>query len=187
MSLYLVRHTRVQIAPGICYGQSDIPLAETFKEEVAAVSGKLPAGDFPVYASPLSRCVRLAAQIAPAYRADERLMELNFGDWEMKTWDDIPRNESEKWMEDFVHRACPGGESYGQMAARVMPCITQIARAHPAGAVIVTHSGVIRLVWANAAGKPLAQAFDLRLDFGEVFSVDYNPSGSKAWSRFTRL
>ncbi|MDL5050733.1 alpha-ribazole phosphatase [Oscillatoria amoena NRMC-F 0135] len=186
MRLLLIRHTRVQIAPGICYGQSDVPLAETFEEEAKAVAGKLPPAwdKATVYSSPSTRCVRLAAQIAPACRTDARLMELNFGSWELTPWDEIDRVESEFWMADYVHRACPGGESYSQMAGRVRQFAGQIARETPGQAILVTHAGVIRIFYCLAEGKPLTQAFDLNVGHGEIFAVD---SDGQTFTKFHRL
>lgn len=34
MKLYLVRHTRVDVPSGICYGQTDVPLADSFETEM---------------------------------------------------------------------------------------------------------------------------------------------------------
>ena len=43
MNIYLVRHTAVDVPRGICYGQSDVPLKETFVHEAADVAGRLDA------------------------------------------------------------------------------------------------------------------------------------------------
>jgi alpha-ribazole phosphatase len=32
---------------------------------------------------------------------DERLLEYNFGDWEMKRWGDIDEVELDPWMQDL--------------------------------------------------------------------------------------
>ena len=39
-------------------------------------------------------------------------MEMNFGDWEMKNWDDIPLEELNPWMQDFVNVRVSNGESF---------------------------------------------------------------------------
>ena len=36
MKVYLVRHTSVDVAPGTCYGQTDVPLRASFQEEAEA-------------------------------------------------------------------------------------------------------------------------------------------------------
>lgn len=171
MTLYLIRHTRVQITPGICYGQSDIPLADTFESEAEEILRKLPQKGFPVYSSPLSRCTELAHKISSTFHIDPRLMELDFGKWEMKAWEKIDRIKSDFWMEDFVTRTCPDGESYQQMASRVACAAEQIARECPEAAVIVTHSGVIRLFWVWAHERPLSDAFEFQIGYGDIYRV----------------
>jgi len=62
--LCLIRHTRVAAPAGLCYGQLDIPLADTFAEEARAVREALahqfPAGLPPIWSSPSLRCRSLA-------------------------------------------------------------------------------------------------------------------------------
>ena len=61
MKLTLIRHTSLQIEPGICYGQSDIDVAASFANEVANTKKKLVELTFDaIYTSPLQRCVKLA-------------------------------------------------------------------------------------------------------------------------------
>ena len=60
MDIYLIRHTRVATAAGICYGRSDVPVAVTYAEDEAAVRAKLAGqGLFPSGSLP----DKLAAQI----------------------------------------------------------------------------------------------------------------------------
>ncbi|MEM7799909.1 MAG: histidine phosphatase family protein, partial [Chloroflexota bacterium] len=58
MKLIIVRHTEVGVEPGICYGCSDVPLADTFEEEAATVLAKLERYSrswTKIYSSPLTR------------------------------------------------------------------------------------------------------------------------------------
>ncbi|WP_373835828.1 histidine phosphatase family protein, partial [Bacteroides heparinolyticus] len=86
MEIILIRHTSVDVPPGVCYGQTDVPLKATFKEEASVTAENLKEY-FPfehVYTSPLTRCVRLASFCGyPDAEHDNRLMEINFGSWEM--------------------------------------------------------------------------------------------------------
>ena len=90
-TLYLIRHPRPLIAPGVCYGRLDVA-AEDPLPIAAALRALLPAGA-PVWSSPLQRCRLLAGHLRPQPRLDERLQEIDFGDWEGQAWDDIPRQE----------------------------------------------------------------------------------------------
>lgn len=84
MVVYLIRHTSVDVPQGVCYGQTDVPLNPTFEEEAALTSARLKGLQFDkVYMSPLTRCVRLATFCGyPDGERDDRIKEINFGDWE---------------------------------------------------------------------------------------------------------
>lgn len=110
MDLYLIRHTSVDVPAGYSYGQTDVPLRETFEAEAATVKEELNkiAAD-KVYTSPLSRCVRLATYCGfeDAWK-DDRIKELNFGSWEMKSWDEVSNHpHSEAWFKDWIHVPTP--------------------------------------------------------------------------------
>ena len=61
MKLTLVRHTSLDIAPNICYGQSDVDVSAQFDVEQQALQNKLSKFKFDaIYASPLQRCHKLA-------------------------------------------------------------------------------------------------------------------------------
>ena len=86
MVIYLMRHTAVDVPQGVCYGQTDVPLKPTFETEATQTAANLQGLSFDkVYTSPLTRCVRLATFCGyPDAERDDRLKELNFGDWEMQ-------------------------------------------------------------------------------------------------------
>ena len=90
MEVILIRHTSVDVPPGMCYGQTDVPLKPTFETEAAVTAENLKTY-LPfdhVYTSPLTRCVRLATYCGyPDAERDKRIMEINFGDWEMKPFE----------------------------------------------------------------------------------------------------
>lgn len=169
MTLYLLRHTRVDVPQGICYGQSDVPLAESFPEEAAAVVKKLSEIRFDrVYSSPLSRCMLLAEKISNAILEDDRLKELNFGDWEGKTWDSIYESEEGKhWFADYENIACPQGESFRMMIDRVSHFIGDLPP-DMENLLIVTHAGIIRSFLTILKGFSIDKAFNTPVDYGEI-------------------
>lgn len=91
MEVFLIRHTAVDVPAGYAYGQTDVPLKASFMEEAARVKQVLEGHTFDqVWSSPLSRCRRLATYCGyPEPMIDPRLMEVSFGEWEMKSWDDV--------------------------------------------------------------------------------------------------
>ena len=182
--IYLIRHTTPAVAKGICYGQTDLDTTASFAEEAAIIRTHLPAGIAAVHSSPLRRCAMLAGHLFPdhsiALHGD--LMEIHCGEWEMKGWDELPKEEIDPWMKDFVNIRIPGGESYLDLHERVSRTfhgivaggINQGTDALSAGDVrdpeapiaIVAHGGVIRSILSAVTGTPLIDSF-------KVFSLHY--------------
>jgi alpha-ribazole phosphatase len=175
MSIYLIRHTTPLIEKGICYGQSDIDVTDSFEEEASLIRKALPeAAMQAVFTSPLVRCQKLAAHLFPEQHIalEPALMEIHCGEWEGLHWDAIPKEVIDPWMKDFVNVCIPGGESYIQMHGRVTECFTRIA-ASPRPVAIVTHGGVIRSILAHLTGTPLVDSFGaFGISYGCVIRVD---------------
>lgn len=178
MNLFLLRHTRVKIAPGICYGHTDVEPAETFHQEKDVIVKNLEEVQFKIiYSSPLSRCKILAEAIAGKKPViyDKRLMELNFGYWEGRSWDEISASgEAEDWFCDYFATACPGGESYQQLLNRVRGFLEDI---HPVeeniNVLIVTHGGPIRAIRPLVEGISHIAALQLKIPFGELTKLSF--------------
>jgi len=166
MRLHLIRHPRPGIEPGICYGQLDIP-AEIEMAGLVRLKSELPPG-LPVWSSPLQRCRKLAERLHPQPIFDERLAEMNFGDWEGRRWDAIPRHELDAWAADIAGYAPPGGESPAALQQRALEFVAGLVAPE---AVIVTHAGVIRTLLADWQGLPPARWSELHVGFGSVTTV----------------
>lgn len=157
MGVILVRHPRVN-APGLCYGRFDPPLAPGWQAEARRLSRALP-GVRRVVSSSATRAQMLAKtlaeQLSCPLATDARLQELNFGTWEGRLWDDIPRAESDPWAEDPESRAPPGGESFADLTRRVKSALLPLAD----GTLVVTHAGPIRAAWVLGGEESFASAF----------------------------
>jgi alpha-ribazole phosphatase len=171
MEVYLIRHTTPAIPRGTIYGRTDVPLADTFRQEKASILKMLPVAWDAVYTSPSSRCTLLAAHISADFKTDERLYEVNFGLWEGKNWNTIDQKVLEPWMQDYLHVCPPQGESMMQMNKRVLH-FWQDVRQQPAQRIaIVTHGGVIRLILAAVNNLPLTSVFDIEVSYGGIFHL----------------
>lgn len=173
--IFLIRHTTPDVEKGMCYGQTDLSVVETFAQEVAEVQAVLPAfADMQVYSSPLQRCRLLAETLQPAQdllQIDNRLMEMHFGEWEMRKWADIHPETLQTWKQNFVETPTPAGESHGQVFERGIAFWNEkMALSHEAFAV-VTHYGVMQCLLAHLLHIPLHQIFKLDLGYGAVVRV----------------
>lgn len=172
MPIYLIRHTAPAVAAGICYGQSDVPLGTGFPDEVAEIRARISGLSEPrtVYTSPLERCHRLAVELfGPDVETDDRLKEIDFGDWELNSWPEIDRSALDSWGRSFVDTGPPGGESLRMLYDRVVSFLEDLDVLPGEAAAIVTHAGVIRCVWAHFTGTELQQMFRFDVGYGDVF------------------
>jgi alpha-ribazole phosphatase len=152
MKLWLLRHARVVLPPGLCYGASDVPADEALTTEAAqAIAPLLPAG-LPVRVSDLGRAEQMH-QALLAQRpdlgdavTDPRIREMDFGRWEQTAWDAVPRAAFDMWMADFAAHRFGGAESVDELIGRVADALDDTRAALGAGdeALWITHAGVIR-------------------------------------------
>lgn len=175
MEIYLIRHTKPKIEDGICYGQSDIDLSFSFENEFQNLMQKIPSSFDIVFASPLKRCSELAGKLhAEKLIYDNSLMELNFGEWELKKWDDINKEEINKWMNNYVDVAPSNGENYRQLYERVKQFWQKnIIKLQKEKIAIVTHAGVIRAALAVILELELQKTFMFSIDHGKTVKVDF--------------
>ncbi|MCK3685236.1 alpha-ribazole phosphatase [Maribellus sp. YY47] len=184
MKLYAIRHTSVAVKPGICYGQSDVDVAESFHEERKAVKLELSGLQFDkIFSSPLQRCRKLAEHLFPNQPIlfDNRLKELNFGDWELKSWDEIYHSpEGKNWMDDYQNLSTLNGESYPQMLGRIAEWLNELKVTEMDKSVVVIHAGVIRILKHLIEGQPMDDLFALfKPPYGSVTIFDLKEINGK--------
>lgn len=169
----LVRHTRPDVPPGVCYGRSDLDVAASFPDDAAAVLAALPPVK-QIVTSPLRRCAKLAEHLGDALRLsvveDPRVQEMDFGAWEGQAWSSIARHELDAWALDFFHARPHGGESVAMLCDRTRPALSEWS-ASGEDTLIVTHAGVIKA--ALATGQT-ADDFAAQIDFGERVTASFS-------------
>lgn len=170
-ALYLVRHGETDWnAEGRLQGGRDIPLNDVGRRQAAEAAGRLrdlglPYDSLDYVCSPMSRAretmeiLRAALGLRPdAYRVDNLLSEITFGDWEGMTWREVRKadadrarfRERDKW--GYVP---PNGESYAMLCERIRPWLAGLA----GPTLTVSHGGIARAILAlTGAARPLDAA-----------------------------
>lgn len=174
MKVYFIRHTSVKVAEGVCYGRSDVPLNDSFEEEAAETLAEIKNINFDkVYTSPLGRAVKLATYCGfPKAEQDPRLMELDFGDWEMQKFDDIKEIDHETWFKDYLKIKPTNGESYQDMAARVASFITELRQQPYENVAVFCHGGTILCAQVYAGLIKQEGMFEHITPYGGVVEID---------------
>lgn len=169
-TIYLARHGESDWnAANRFQGHSDRPLTDLGREQAQAL-GELVAAENveAVYSSPLKRALETARIVAVRSGLevveDEDLREVDTG-----SWSGLSRAEvQERFPEGFERWTSGGagwedGESYEEMAERVLAAVNRIAAAHPGGRVlIVSHGGPIRAIQGAANGMDIDEYRRLR-------------------------
>lgn len=172
MRIYLLRHARPDGVEGLCYGRKDVRAnAEETTRVARSLRTSLPSDVLegaPIHSSPLSRCSALARELVPA-RATviaPELTEVDFGSWEGRAWDDVPRDEIDAWAEDLWGYAPGGGESARSALVRFKAWADRLQDEGNASVMAVTHAGLIRL--ALSAGPADAAALTRAIPYGSM-------------------
>lgn len=190
LTLYVIRHGECEHnVAGLAAAQNDSPLTDTGRAQARANGALLKelAGDlsqFDFFASSLHRTcntmelAREGAGLSPTgYRADRRLMEIDYGDHTWMTKHDILRLSNSpsgpsSWGDwDYVR---PGGESWADVHARVGRFLATLTR----NAVIVTHFGPARMIRAHYLDLTPQQASDHSPAHAGIMRLS---AGSETW------
>lgn len=170
MEVYVIRHTPVAIGNDTCYGQSNVALADTFLQDTEHYKKELPKDFDIVYCSPLNRCKELARALQFENIVEEdALMEMNFGDWENKKWNDLNQTVLNNWMTNFVKVKTPNGENLVELFERVKLFADSLRKQEHKKVLLITHAGVIRCLWAYMLNIPLRNIFKIPVEHNEIF------------------
>lgn len=148
-----MRHAQPLVAPGVCYGALDLradPVATAASAQrlAAALPQRLSA-----WHSPLQRCEQLAQSLIGlrpdlTLKTAPDLVELDFGRWEGRAWDALPRVDIDAWTAQFADYRPGGGDNLVAMLARVSNALAAAQQECAEGTDVlwITHAGVARCV-----------------------------------------
>ena len=180
-SLVVVRHGRTDAnARGVLLGRSDPSLDELGRRQAEALAAVLAGGRFgpvgAVVSSPLARTLETAERTAEVLglpvRVDERLIEIDYGEYEGVPVGGLPVETWQEWQADLDFRP-PGGESLAELGRRVRECCQEWAADGSAGktVVMVSHVSPIKAVAAWALGVDDRVAWRAHLDPASITQV----------------
>ncbi len=186
-TLWLIRHGQTDWnLEGRYQGQSDVPLNATGLSQAAAFAATLDGQHFDaLYSSDLRRAFQtaqvIAARISLPVKADPRLREINQGQWQGRTLDEIKGfyNEdaqAKKVTIDPVTTRAPGGESVWEVSQRMAQAADDMACRYPDGTVLVVGHGLaLATLYCQAEDIPLAKVYSHIPENTQATIIDWNP------------
>lgn len=173
-TLYLCRHGDTAWSPSRrLAGRTDIPLTEHGEANARQLGRRLSQVHFDrILVSPLLRARRTAelAGFAQVAVVDDRLAEMNFGDYEGLTLQEIHRQRP-GWT--YLRDGCPGGEVADDVCRRADALLSDLV---PRGGtcLLFGHSVALRVLAARFMGWPAAYGRHLMLSPGSISVLGYD-------------
>jgi alpha-ribazole phosphatase len=193
--LVLIRHGAAVSADGRCLGHTDLPLAPSGIDAIAALAERwhalAPSSRIGVPARVVSSDLRRASESArivadrwalPVER-DTRLREMNFGEWDGRLWSDIETADGDRlraWTETWTDASCPGGEALSDVIHRADSWLDETLDATPPSSTIavVSHAGWIRAALCRVLRAPPSEIFRFAVDHARATVVAVHPAGA---------
>jgi broad specificity phosphatase PhoE len=179
--IIFVRHGQtIANRDGRLQGRLDFPLSPLGLEQARlAAAGLAGSGATAVVTSPLLRAADTAREIAAvlgvAVEVDDRLAELDYGEWDGRRLAEVSAADWTRWRADPAF-APPGGESLVSVGERVGQFCSE--RLRPDVTIVaVSHVSPIKaaVAWALAAGD--AATWRMQLDVASVTRIGQRPDG----------
>ncbi|NUU96220.1 hypothetical protein XO10_08115 [Marinitoga sp. 1135] len=181
MKLLLLRHPEtVANIKGIFNGWKDYPLTEKGKlqmKNIVKELEKIPVDR--VFTSPLPRAYNLAKTIAEQkgikIRVYEELREINFGNFEGKTFQEIEKefpDECKQWLDNYKTFKFPEGESFEDFNERISYFLKSIEKGANKTYLIVTHLGVIRVILTKIYNWDIDKMWEIQCENGKYIEVN---------------
>lgn len=158
LEVCLIRHAQsVSNASGVWQGQGDSPLSDLGQEQVKALSAVMGGTEYDLaISSDLARAADTAGALGPSPELDPAWREIDVGNWEGLTMDQVVERFPEQIAALRARRTFEigGGESWPEVFARADSALEAVRARLPHGgrAVVFTHGGIIAAILSGLLG-----------------------------------
>lgn len=183
-----VRHGAAEGVEGRCIGHTDVPLSAEGATEIRQISFE-GVNVTRLVSSDLSRALQSAQIISESIgvpiTTDARLREMNFGEWDGCTWNELEQSDGARlstWMEHWTIAAPPAGETVNALLERVALWLNaQLAQTQSdiTTIVIVAHAGSIRAAICLLTRTPPAKMFEIPVEYARATIVDVTDGNAR--------
>ena len=129
-----------------------------------------------IISSPLSRCADFAQQLSERHQLnlqiEPRFAEIDFGDWEGLSSQQIMDHDSEQLLQYWdnpIDNTPPNGESLNDFRSRVIAAWSDLLREHASAEeehlLVIAHGGTLRMIMSHVLTMPLTALFRLDVPY----------------------
>ena len=181
IEVIFIRHGETDYNKELRYqGHMDIDLNEKGYTQAQKVSERMSSEEIgEIYSSNLKRAQNTAELIAGPHdlkvKKRSGLREINMGDWEGSTYDDLKKEYPDlfkKWYNNPIEVRPPGGETLVEFRNRVIDSFEEIINNCEQERIVITaHGGTIRVVLAHLLDIPLNKNWRIQVHNTSVSRV----------------
>ncbi len=181
--IYLCRHGQTfHNREGRFQGQTESDLTPLGRLQAGAMGDLLfdliardPPADWRIVASPLRRAKNTAeaigARLGLPVALDDRLLEIDVGDWSGRLYEDVKRETPEVFADKAWGFRAPGGETYDGMMARLTGWLAEQAPEPERRLIVVSHGVAGRLLRGAYAGLSREATLDQDVPQDAIFRL----------------
>jgi broad specificity phosphatase PhoE len=202
LRIFLLRHGK----PGFpdersyIYGQTDFPLSEVGVKQAGVVGRALagvPMGR--IISSDLVRAALTADIVAErqkkklcAVERDASLREINMGEWDGLTKDDIAEGYVDIFRargEDVENVSPPGGETFLQLQERGIAAFERVVESSKGleNILLVAHGAILWSIVAGLFGMKLGDIFRFGLDYCALHLIEHSGDTKQLWGKYRMI
>jgi len=184
---YLIRHAATEgIGRMIAGRAAGVQLSRQGAEQVDALAERLASEPIRrVISSPLERtretAIRLTKRLGLELKTSGQLIEVDFGDWTGRTFEELDRDP--RWKAFNMFRSgtrIPNGETMLEAQARIVSLMLQIHKEDPDTIVaLISHGDVIRAALLYWLGMPLDLVHRLEIAPASISAVRLDSFGAQ--------
>jgi alpha-ribazole phosphatase len=195
--IYLLRHgeTDIQEKKKYFIGQTDLPLSRKGIRQAYCRQKELSDVVFDrIYCSDLRRAYETAQILAEnrqtSIHTNPGLREICLGEWEGLSMSRVRTSFPQEWQargNNMAEYRPPGGESFADLYARVVPIFEDIVHKSGDNCLIVAHAGVNRMILCSILEMPIANLFRMGQDYAGMNIIECKDSIPKIVSMNIRI
>ena len=183
-TIYLIRHGQPDFPGGkkMCLGKTDLPLSKLGKLQAGLLLPHFKDKQITVFSSPLIRARQTAAMLDRPVTVLPNLKELDMGQWDGLTFDEIRVRFPELYAARATDKALPfpDAEDKAVGLARFQEAVHQALDSCAGDIALVTHSGIMELFLGTTEKAPYGSVTTLDenlkcVDFGRVPHPELTP------------
>ena len=171
-------------------GQIDDPLSEKGWAQMWEAVADYNPWDF-IISSTLCRCIDFSRELGQRtgidVKADSRLMEIGFGEWEGRTASELQQEvpgQVQRFLNDPLNNTPPGAETLYEFEARVIGAWNAVLQQHAGQHVLlVGHAGVMRMIIRHVLDMPLERMFRIQVANAAITRIRVEDAGEVAIPR----